>query len=100
MGNPDIQGSDAAHVQASHADPTFEMGEKQAAQHVEGISPDQSEANLTYEDDDEEPELHARTYIAIVAMLMLNMVQVFGLQGPPAVVWLGEHPSCVIQANR
>jgi hypothetical protein len=54
-----------------------------------------SEENLVYDDVDEEPELHARTYIALAAMFLLNLVQVVALQGPPAVVgdnvagWLG-----------
>ena len=39
--------------------------------------------NLVYEDD-EEPELHAQTYFAVGAMFLLNLVQVFGLLGPPA----------------
>ena len=43
------------------------------------------EENLVY-DADEEPELHARTYLALAAMFLLNLVQVFALQGPPAVV--------------
>ena len=45
-----------------------------------------SETNLVYDDVDEEPELHARTYIALAAMFFLNLVQVVALQGPPAVV--------------
>ena len=31
-----------------------------------------------------EPELHAQTYFALAAMFFLNLVQVFGLMGPPA----------------
>lgn len=45
-----------------------------------------SETNLVYDDVDEEPELRARTYIALVAMFSLNLVQIVALQGPPAVV--------------
>ena len=45
-----------------------------------------SSENLVYDDVDEEPVLHARTYIALAAMFLLNLVQVFALQGPPAVV--------------
>jgi hypothetical protein len=45
-----------------------------------------STANLVYSHDDEEPEIHARTYVAVAAMFLLNMVQVFALQGPAAVV--------------
>ncbi|KAJ6096719.1 hypothetical protein N7486_007465 [Penicillium sp. IBT 16267x] len=50
-------------------------------EHVEQSrnSPDR---NLVYEED-EEPELHAQTYIALAAMFLLNLVQVFGLMGPP-----------------
>jgi hypothetical protein len=43
-------------------------------------------SNLVYTHDDEEPEFHARTYFAVAAMFLLNMVQVFALQGPPTVV--------------
>lgn len=45
-----------------------------------------SSANLVYDHDDEEPELHTRTYIALAAMFVLNLVQVMALQGPPTVV--------------
>lgn len=45
-----------------------------------------SSGNLVYDDNEEEPELHARTYFALLAMFFLNLVQVFALQGPPAVV--------------
>lgn len=42
--------------------------------------------NLVYDNDEEEPEVHLRTCLALAAMFLLNLVQVFGLQGPPAVV--------------
>ncbi|UNI23002.1 hypothetical protein JDV02_008844 [Purpureocillium takamizusanense] len=45
-----------------------------------------SEANLVYSNTEEEPELHLRTYIALLAMLMLNFVQIIALQGPPVVL--------------
>lgn len=45
-----------------------------------------SSGNLVYDHNDEEPELHARTYFALAAVCLLNFVQVFALQGPPAVV--------------
>lgn len=41
------------------------------------------DVNLVYEDD-QQPELHARTYCALAAMFLLNLVQVFCLMGPPA----------------
>lgn len=43
-----------------------------------------------YERVDEEPELHAPTYVAIAAMCMLNMVQTVALQSPPVVVCTSE----------
>ena len=52
--------------------------------HVE--KPIDSANDLVCNDVGNEPELHARTYIALVAMFLLNMVQLFALQGPPAVV--------------
>lgn len=42
--------------------------------------------NLVYDDVDGEPKLHARTYVALAAMFLLNLVQVVALQGPPAAV--------------
>lgn len=56
------------------------------AQHIEHAKT--SSLNLEYNDDEEEPEIHARTYVALAAMFLLNFVQVVALQGPPAVVGL------------
>ncbi|KAK3669191.1 hypothetical protein LTR78_010926 [Recurvomyces mirabilis] len=42
--------------------------------------------NLVYDDPEGEPELHFRTYAAVTAMFLLNLVQVFALQGPPVVL--------------
>lgn len=42
--------------------------------------------NLVYDHDDEEPAVHARTWFALAAMFFLNVIQVFALLGPPAVV--------------
>lgn len=46
----------------------------------------QPESNITYNEVDEEPSLHVRTYIALAAMFMLNLVQLVALQGPPTFV--------------
>ena len=51
--------------------------------HAEDVT---AEENLVYDNADEEPELHASTYVALASMVLLNFVQVFALQGPPAVV--------------
>ena len=56
------------------------------AHHLERAS--SPEKNLMYAEDDEEPEIHIRTYLAVAAMFLLNLVQVFALQGPPVVVSL------------
>ena len=45
-----------------------------------------SVSNFDYDDEEQEPELHARTYFALAAMFLLNLVQVLALQGAPAVV--------------
>lgn len=42
--------------------------------------------NLVYDNVDEEPELHLRTYLALTSVILLNYVQVIALQSPPAVV--------------
>ncbi|KAG8425488.1 hypothetical protein J3458_002183 [Metarhizium acridum] len=44
-----------------------------------------SQVNLVYSDASQEPEIHLRTYIAVVAMLVLSYVQIIALQGPPLV---------------
>jgi hypothetical protein len=42
--------------------------------------------NLVYDDVDEEPVIHLRTWIALASMFLMNFVQTFALQGPPSVV--------------
>jgi hypothetical protein len=59
-----------------------------AEEQVEVVKP--SEVNLTYDEVNEEPSLHVRTYIALAAMFMLNLVQLVALQGPPTFVCLGS----------
>lgn len=54
-----------------------------AVRHFENLVTE--EANLVYDGDDE-PEIHIKTWIALASMFVLNFVQVFALQGPPAVV--------------
>jgi hypothetical protein len=69
-------------LQAAHS--PLEEKSIEDAKHSEVV--DSQSANLVYNQDDEEPEIHARTYFAIASMFLLNMVQVLALQGPPAVV--------------
>lgn len=76
---------------AAQMDPTTkaivitDTGKKIPAEtkHIEETTTE--EGNLIY-DGEEEPEFHMRTWIALFSMFVLNLVQVFALQGPPAVV--------------
>lgn len=45
---------------------------------------------FVYEEVDEEPELHLRTYVALAAMFLLNLSQLIALQGPPSMVSRGQ----------
>ncbi len=42
--------------------------------------------NLVYAHEDEEPEIHIRTWIAYASMVILIFVQSLSLQAPPSVV--------------
>jgi hypothetical protein len=83
---PDIAGGGIApHQEQDRALPYNEKTDSLSDEkHLEHVST--NEGNLVYDDVDEEPELHARTYIALLSMFALNFVQVFALQGPPSVV--------------
>lgn len=68
---------------------------KVEVQHHEDTSPQDTtpqDSNLVYDVEDEEPEIHMRTYVALASMFALNLVQVFALQGPPAVVSTFDSP--------
>ena len=43
-----------------------------------------------YDDAEHEPELHIRTWVALVAMCLFNYVVVFALLSPPAVVSVSQ----------
>lgn len=62
--------------------------EKMAGSDVRVEDTSVPEHNLVYDEEDIEPEIHLRTWIAVGAMFLLNYVQVLALQGPPAVVSL------------
>ena len=71
QGVPKATGKDTSEKHVDHVD------------HVPEVA-----GNLVYDENDEEPQLHFRTYFALLAMFLLNLVQTFALQGPPAVVWM------------
>ena len=81
------QTTEAGHQSAErNKQDVSQYGEKQHSsieQHEHALD---SHGNLVYENSEEEPELHARTYLALASMFLLNYVQVVALQGPPAVV--------------
>lgn len=60
--------------------------EKQFAreQRLETLIP--AEGNLVYDDAEHEPELHYKTYIALGAMFLLNLVNTFSIFSPPVAV--------------
>lgn len=47
---------------------------------------DMTQENMVYDDAEHEPELHLRTWIALVAMWLYNYTIVFTLLSPPTVV--------------
>jgi hypothetical protein len=73
-----------SHVEEKTPSGDPEKASSTAAEHLKEAGPE--DQNLVYDVVDEEPEIHARTYVAIAAMFLLNLVQVFALQGPPSVV--------------
>lgn len=84
---------EAVDHNASSTAPSISKNSKQKdieldgeASHEEVVS-----GNLNYNDDEREPEIHARTYYALAAMFLLNMVQVLALLGPPAAVCIVFH---------
>lgn len=70
----------------------------QTDEHIKDVSG--SDDSLTYTDIDKEPEFHARTWIALGSMFLLNLVQVFALQGPPAVVSISLPPQTVVPPDQ
>lgn len=75
---------ESTDLQPVEADSSFHEKSFEDVKHLEHVLP--STDNLVYDHNDEEPEPHARTYLAVAAMFLLNMVQVLALQAPPAVV--------------
>ena len=74
------------NVQSSGPDALSVKEKREMSSDKQTEDTDSSDGNLHYGEVDEEPELHITTYIALVSMFLLNMVQVLALQGPPAVV--------------
>lgn len=70
---------------------TSEMPKHEAFNHEYVLAdlaqtPTEQQHNLVYDNDEEEPKIDARTWMACAAMLLLNLVLTFALQGPPVVV--------------
>ena len=72
-------------IQMSNTEQKLDVSEKST--HVEDGDPDSSlPGNLVYVQEDEEPEIHIRTWVAYGSMLLLIFCQNMCLQGPPSVV--------------
>ena len=76
MESQDVAKGYAYHVEAAFASENNEKSIQTAM--VDGTNP-------VYDEEDVEPEIHIRTWVAVAAMLFLNFVQVIALQGPPVV---------------
>ncbi len=71
-----------AQTQRDHKDETPKVTE---AEHGE-LAPESPLGNLEYREDDQEPEIHIRTWLAVAAMTILNFVALVALTGPPTMV--------------
>ena len=60
--------------------------EAEAAHLEDGKASAAMSVNLVYADEDEEPKIHFRTWIAYASMMILIFVQNMSLQAPPSVV--------------
>ena len=81
--NYELKSTDLEHG----SNPDEKQSNTPNADHVEvGRTESHVTGNLVYEDEEEEPELHFRTWIAVTSMVLLLSVQSLSLQGPPAVV--------------
>ncbi|CAI6094694.1 unnamed protein product [Clonostachys chloroleuca] len=74
--------SSKEHVDATTQD---DKHESQAVEDFEKHS-GPPENNLVYDNADEEPVVHLRTWIALASMFLMNFVQTLALQGPPSVL--------------
>jgi hypothetical protein len=50
--------------------------------------------NLVYANDEEEPELHFRTWLAVFAMCMINYAALIAITGVPSMVSLASSIPC------
>ena len=81
--NRELQSVEREHT--SNADEKNEITSN--ANHLEKAETGSDRSgNLVYTDEDEEPEIHLRTWIAMASMILLLCVQNLSLQAPPAVV--------------
>ncbi len=60
------------------------VDEKQGNRHLEHA--ESYPENLHYDNEDEEPELHMRTYVALAAFISLQVTITLAVQGPPVAV--------------
>lgn len=66
----------------SHEKDSITKFEETSREHEEDVQT----YNLEYTDDEHEPEIHLRTWIALLALCTQSFCQLWSLLGPPAVV--------------
>ena len=72
-------GTNPEQARRDHKDDTHIATE---AEHDE-LAQEATLGNLEYREDDQEPEIHFRTWLAVAAMTILNFVALIALTGPP-----------------
>lgn len=81
----------------THQQPNASL-EKDSSAEIKEAVPEHDEhtvaGNLTYDDDEHEPEIHLRTWIALLALCLQSFCQLWSLLGPPAVVSKDPVLSC------
>ena len=75
-------GINPEQVQWDHKDETYITTELEHNERIE----ESTLGNLEYKEDDKEPEIHLRTWLAVAAMTILNFVALVALTGPPTMV--------------
>lgn len=71
-------------VQTAQIETSRQMSADRAPEHHEDI--DRANLAPVYENEEEEPEIHFRTWMALIAMWLINFAQVIALFGPTSVV--------------
>lgn len=75
---------DVSPAQSNAIQPVDTATDEKRGNHLEHVETDLG--NLRYDDEDEEPELHMKTWIALAALIFMQMTMIMAVQGPPPAV--------------